>query len=228
MSESVSHFLAQLQRFPQRQGVFNPWHDVDPEHDASAQAPEHRAHNLHRYLSERLKSAKLLLIAEAPGYQGCHFTGLAMTSERILLGYQAKRGVLPADVFHGDFVRSTRPDGRFKAIGANEPTATIVWSLLKAAKVDPREVVLWNAFAFHPMGKGLLTNRKPTKEELKAGRPLLEAFLDLFPAARPVAVGGVSQGALAQMGVPVAAEVRHPSYGGATAFRAGLTKLLNR
>lgn len=226
MSNSVSHFIDQLQRFPRRDRVFNPWSQVDPEHDASSQAPENRAHNLYRYLSERTAKARLLLIAEAPGYQGCHFSGIAMTSERILLGHHIKRGVLPSDVFRGDFVRSTRPDGRFKAIGANEPTATIVWGLLKQANIDSRDVVLWNAFAFHPMGTGLLTNRKPTLQELSSGRHLLEAFLQLFPDAQPVAIGDVSQVALSRMGIPVAAAVRHPSYGGASKFRAGLSDLL--
>lgn len=94
-------FVEALQNFPELPGVFNPWRDVDPLHDQSAKSPEIRADHLVRYLTERIDLADNVLIAEAPGYQGCHFSGIAMTSERILLGYQEHNNIRPNDVFHG-------------------------------------------------------------------------------------------------------------------------------
>ena len=152
------------------------------------------------------------------GYQGCHFSGIAMTSERILMGGLASRGIEASDVIRVQPRRTSRDD-KLPPAGANEPTATVIWSQLKSLGLDTREVVLWNAFAFHPHKPGQwLTNRAPTGKEVAGGRPLLEQFLEMYPEATPVAVGRVSQGLLGQMGVTAPA-VRHPSMGGASQFR---------
>jgi hypothetical protein len=58
--------------------------DYDPLNDINSRAPECRFSHLDRYMTERRKSSKLLLIAEA-GYQGAKFSGCAMTSERRFL-----------------------------------------------------------------------------------------------------------------------------------------------
>lgn len=202
-------------------GMFNPWRDLDPEHDLGPQSPRIRAEQLQRYLSERLGRARLVLIAEALGYQGGHFSGIAMTSERILLGHQVGKNIQADDVIEGGGQRTSRVGERIPANGMTEPTATIAWGALKAAGLDTREVVLWNAFAWHPMKAhdAWLTNRKPSDKELAAGRPVLEHFLSLIPGAQVVAVGGVSHGILSEMGVSVATQVRHPAYGGAKVFR---------
>lgn len=213
---------------PSLPAVFNPWRDVDQEHDIGKESPETRAENLARYLSERIGTAKLVLCAEALGYQGGHFSGIAMTSERILLGHLSKSGIHAHDVFLGRCRRTSIVTKKTPKNGANEPTATVVWGALKKAGIDTRDVVLWNAFAPHPMEKdgAWLTNRKPTKQELALGRPLLERFLGMFPGARTVAVGRVSEELLADIGVKVSAQVRHPAFGGATEFREGVAKLL--
>jgi hypothetical protein len=228
MNPSVDAFVESLQALPRLSAVFNPWRDIDPEHDIGAQSPQTRAEHLVQYLSERAGRAKVVLCAEALGYQGGHFSGIAMTSERILLGHLGKKGVAADDVIAGGGRRTSRVTAKTPALGANEPTATIVWGALKKAGIDTRDIVLWNAFAPHPMkADGLwLTNRKPTPQELALGRPLLERFLDLFPGASTVAVGRVSQDILLEMGVSVAGQVRHPANGGATEFRQGVARLL--
>ena len=58
--------------------VFNPWADYDPDYDV-ASARSIRRKQLARYLIHRIENARILLIAEACGYQGGRFTGIAMT-----------------------------------------------------------------------------------------------------------------------------------------------------
>jgi len=229
MTSLPDRFLDALRNFPALPGVFNPWRDIDPVHDIGAESPMTRAEQLHRYLTERVGRARFILCAEALGYQGGHFSGIAMTSERILLGHQVTKGVLPADVFSGLARRTSRVTLKTPANGANEPTATVVWGALKMAGIDTRDVVLWNAFAPHPMEgpDAWLTNRKPTPTELRLGKPLLEQFLAMFPNAKTIAVGDVSKGVLGGLGVTMAGTVCHPAYGGATKFRQGVVELLS-
>lgn len=183
-----------------------------------------RREQLIRYLSER-SGARVLLIAEALGYQGGHFTGIAMTSERILLGHQEDGyGVRPDHVFRdGQARRTSKPSVR--ADGMSEPTATIVWGAMIELGLDPFDVVLWNALPWHPYhpDRGLLSNRTPGREEMNAGRRLLGPFLELFPEARPVAVGRKCESLLAEMGIDHEA-VRHPANGGAPKFRSQMRK----
>lgn len=217
-------FVDALRKFGTLPGVFNPWLEVDPVNDASKRSPDIRAENLTRYLAERIGVAKHALIAEAPGYQGCHFSGIAMTSERILLGHLEGSGIPASHVFNGAVERTSKIGPKTPANGANEPTATIVWGHIAASQICPRSVVLWNTFAFHPMGSGYLTNRRPTDPELHAGQPLLEQFIDLFSDATLVPIGRVAEGTLGGMGISCKPYVRHPAYGGANEFRDGVSQ----
>jgi hypothetical protein len=226
MHAKVDRFVEQLQSFPKLPNVFNPYADYDEENDISTKAREYRSEHLRRYLTERMGKAKLILCAEAPGYQGCHFSGIAMTSERILLNHLVKKGVRSDHVISQGAQRTSKDHGKFKGLGANEPTATIVWGKLMSAGLDSREFVLWNAFCFHPMADGYLTNRKPTPAELDKGQHLLEAFIDLFPEAKRVAIGRVSEALLAERGISTVGQVRHPANGGATLFRDGIQEIL--
>jgi nucleotidyltransferase/DNA polymerase involved in DNA repair len=76
------------------------------------------------------------------------------------------------------------------------------------------------------MADGYLTNRKPTPAELDKGQHLLEAFIDLFPVAKRVAIGRVSEALLAERGISTVGQVRHPANGGATLFRDGIQEIL--
>ena len=82
---NINTFLDNLQSY-QQAGVFNPWREYAPAYDIGPQAPDIRSANLRRYLELR-QQAHYLFIAEALGYQGGHFSGIAITSERILLGH---------------------------------------------------------------------------------------------------------------------------------------------
>ena len=110
MSSEVDQFVGLLQEYHSNGPVANPWADWDCDFDTDERAPHHRSNHLCAYLNERLESAKALLIAEAPGYQGARFSGIAMTCERTLLGH--RRGVSRGDVFDEAIERrrTSRPE----------------------------------------------------------------------------------------------------------------------
>ena len=213
--------LLRLLRLSPRGGVFNPWWQSDTENDIGPQAPGIRRHQLRAYLSERIGTAESALVGEALGYRGGHFTGIAMTSERILL--KGGTGAARCKVFSTiEPQRTSKPEKI--PHGFSEPTASIVWSALLRLGIAADQFVLWNAFPWHSFDAraGMLSNRIPTKAELAAGTPTLRAFIDLFPAVRFVAVGRVSASQL-----PSASRVRHPSSGGAALFRQQIASLLS-
>lgn len=214
----LDHFIESLQNAPKK-GVFNPWYEADTAHDRSSDAPQIRRTQLQAYLSARLPSARYLLIAEAIGYQGGHFSGVAMTSERILLGHQTRKGVEPSHVLRGiQPQRTSRPE--LRPHGFTEPTATIVWQTVIRAGLDPYSTVHWNSFPWHPYHpeRGLLTNRTPTCEEFEYARPVLSAFIALFPGARILAIGKKGSILLNELNINHAT-ARHPANGGVVQFR---------
>jgi hypothetical protein len=217
--DALDRLVAGLARFS-RPRVFNPWSGYDRRNDLGPEAPSIRRDHLRRYLEERIGRARLLLVAEAAGYQGCKFSGIAMTSERQLVAAPAEG----SDFFDGRRCRTSRESVR--AGGFTEPTATIVWGKMLEAGLEGREWVNWNAFAWHPRGATALSNRTPTPEEFRAGLPALRSFLALFPGVPVVAVGEKSRAVLEGLGVPVVAAVRHPANGGATKFREGISQTL--
>jgi uracil DNA glycosylase superfamily protein len=213
--------LLRLLRSSPRGAVFNPWWQSDRANDIGPQASAIRRYQLRAYLSERIGRAELALVGEALGYRGGHFTGIAMTSERILLkggSGDARCNVLSTI----EPQRTSNPD-KFPH-GFSEPTAAIVWGALLRLGLAEDQFVLWNAFPWHSFDAraGMLSNRPPTKAELAAGASALKAFIDLFPGARFVAVGRVAASQL-----PSAAWMRHPASGGAALFRQQIASLLS-
>jgi hypothetical protein len=100
--------------------------------------------------------------------------------------------------------------------GPAEATATIVHRVL-AELVLTEDVLLWNVVPTHPhLPERPGSNRRPTRTEVEASRPFLAA---LASGRRAVAVGRLAQ---AVLGGPY---VRHPSHGGAAAFRDGLRRI---
>ena len=92
-------------------------------------------------------------------------------------------------------------------IGAAEATATIVHRALTELDLA-HEVLLWNVVPTHP--GSATSNRQPTTFEVGAGL----RFAEILP------VGRVAERALGIAGI------RHPSHGGARAFRAGLLEFV--
>ena len=222
---SVQKLIDNLAHNPEG-NIFNPWYDVDPENDIGEDSPQIRRRQLTHYLTERVESAKYLLIGEAIGYQGGHFSGMAMTSERILLGYKEKDGVSPEHVFRKiSPKRTSKP--KIKEKGFSENTATIVWKIFAEENLDTYQFVIWNAFSWHPYDekKGLLSNRTPTQDELESAIPNVKMFLDIFDTAEPLAVGEHAHSILSDIGIQCD-KLRHPAHGGANDFRDGLLNKL--
>jgi Uracil DNA glycosylase superfamily len=221
-------FLRRLKSAPRNSAVFNPWWESDTATDIGPAAPKIRRRQLDAYLTGRLGRAKIALVGEALGYQGGHFSGIAMTSERLLLGHKADAGIDPSEMLPGLKPRRTsKPD--LIRNGFSEPTATIVWGTLLALGVGAREFVLWNAFPWHPFNErlGLLSNRKPTGEELGGCAHVLAAFLAMFEFQAVVALGVIAAQQLDRVGCRATA-VRHPASGGARDFREQIAEVLKK
>lgn len=229
-SLSVRAFIRDLAAF-RRENVYNPWADFDPDYDVP-HASAIRQTQLLRYLSLRLSSARILLIAEACGYQGGRFTGIAMTCERMMLGFHPAVG---ADMVIGAPGRRTsRKDSPFltkdiqRQKGFNEPTDTVVWEAVLRAGLGAREFLLWNIFPFHPHQPGrMLTNRTPGESELADGLSYTKKLLALTGDLPIFAIGRKSETTLSAAGYPVIG-LRHPANGGANLFREGLARALCR
>jgi uracil-DNA glycosylase len=221
---AVAAFVRLLRTLPRMPDTVNPWREWTPGLDVGAHAPRVRAQNLQRYLERRVGRARLLLVAEAPGFRGARWTGVPMTSERILLG--GKPAVPPEAVFDGPKVRTSRPE--LYPGGAAEITASIVWPYLLGMGLHPDDFVLWNALPAHPHVPGKpLSNRPPRPQELRETAHVLPAFLNLFPGTQAICLGRVASSSMTLLGRP-APMARHPANGGAAAFRADMGALLGR
>jgi hypothetical protein len=226
MDFRLDEFFRLIAESPRKKRCFNPWAEVDRQNDIGPRSPGIRKKHLEHYLEARLKGARYVLIGEALSYQGGHFTGIPMTSERILLGYKAKQGIHPESVLPGLIPqRTSKPT--VMPHGFNEPTGSIVWGAISASGWDPTAFVLWNVFPWHPFNpeRGILSNRKPTEEEVASGLGPLSLFLEVFPKTSIIAVGRVAAQALHHLGTGFY-PVRHPARGGALLFREQfLTKI---
>jgi uracil-DNA glycosylase len=223
----IDEFLRLLRKSPSG-AVFNPWWEVDEQNDVDHNAPAIRRNQLRAYLEERLGKSTVAIIGEALGYRGGHFSGIPMTSERILLGKKKEVGIKPEHVFSGVRARRTSKP-RKCSDGFSEPTATIVWSELLKLGLTPEQFVLWNAFPWHSfdLRRGMLSNRMANKKERSAGLPVLKSFLRLFPCNEIVALGNVAASQLQELNVEFHC-VRHPASGGAKLFRRQIGKVVQR
>jgi hypothetical protein len=191
--------------------LFNPWRDRCTD-DGPCNGPDAKLARLAAHLD---CDPKFVLCGEAAGYLGCRHSGIAFTSERLLLNGEIPR-ISPMN---------HRLTGR--ALSYSEPSATIVWRALYKLGIEER-TILWNALPMHPHERGNeQSNRTPTSAELEFGKPALQRLVAEFPSAKVVAVGKKAGRLLNSMGVVLAATVRHPANGGATAFARELKRLVS-
>jgi len=142
--------------------------------DSSPDAPAARVTRLRRHFE--IVEPKVILIGEASGYQGCRFSGVPFTSERLVC-----EGAIPRIAATTRFTTRRLP--------WSEPSATIVWKTLFALDIA-EDTLMWNALPLHPMKTGKpLSNRSPTGDELAAGLPCLQILRDHYPKSPMVAIG---------------------------------------
>lgn len=192
--------------------VFNPWVDTC-EFDIDQRAPQSRQDRLLKHLS--IAKPKYILVGEAAGYQGCRYSGVTFTSEKMLLNEGIPRVLRLTE-------RLTN-----REIPFCEPSATIVWGALRKNGIA-EQTILWNTFPFHPMrGSPIHSNRTPTTQEIEDGAKFLVELLALYEAEpKIIAVGKKAQFLLTNVGIRPLACVRHPAFGGANEFRAGLAAVV--
>ena len=191
--------------------LFNPWRDHCTD-DEPGNGPDAKLARLAAHLD---CDPKFVLCGEAAGYLGCRHSGIAFTSERLLL--------------NGEIPRISPMNHRLtsRALSYSEPSATIVWRALYKLGIEER-TILWNALPMHPHEPGNeQSNRTPTSAEFEFGKPALRRLVAELPSAKVVAVGKKAERLLNSMGVVLAATVRHPANGGATAFERELELLVS-
>jgi uracil-DNA glycosylase len=165
-------------------------------------------------LVERLSEARL-------GQTFNQYADSELRRERLGAYLESRRSALILLVGEAAGYRGARVSGipftserQLTGTGPAEASATIVHRVLAEFGIEDR-VLLWNVVPTHPGTER--SNRPPTQAEVQAGRPFLD---ELAPGRRVLPVGRLAERALGLCGV------RHPSHGGAAAFRAGLVEWL--
>jgi hypothetical protein len=205
----ASELVATIER--QHQGLFDPYRDYC-RFDHDVHAPSSRLARLAGHLA---CAPRFVLCGEAVGYQGCRYSGIAFTSERLLL--------------EGSIPRISKLATRLsqRPLPFSEPSATIVWKTLYKLQIAA-QTVLWNAVQLHPFRSDEpWSNRTPRPEEIALGQPALHLLRAAFPDAAFVAVGNKARDALHAAGIAAPA-IRHPANGGATKFADGLKAIVER
>ena len=191
-----------LRTRPSTKTVFNQYSDKYPKGKTTL-------NNLRLYLD--LLKPKIILVGEAPGYNGCRWSGIPFTSEYIMLNRKFR-------IFGQSQEFQQSSAGQLK----KEISATIVWGTIKDMIPLP---LLWNIFPFHPhKPDGYSQNRKPTTRETEEGKEYLNHIKNIYPNARLIAVGEVAHKRLKELNIDHS-KVRHPSHGGKEKFQKGIKEL---
>lgn len=227
---NIQRFVTRLAMYS-GENVFNPWRDYNRELDINEQAPAIRRQQLVDYFELRLGRSPYIIVAEAVGYQGGRFSGIAITCERMILGKHKK---LPSDIIFSTGVTGQRTSNPKSDLlkpaqqqdGFIEPTDTVIWSAILENNLNPYDFLLWNIFPFHPYHPGNpLSNRTPRPEELDLGWEYTRDLLAIHGNAKIFAVGQKAAQTLAHYGIEAIA-LRHPANGGAGKYRKGFKQAL--
>ena len=152
-----------------------------------------------------------------------HGRGAAKRRQRLAAYLESRRDAPLLFVGEAAGYRGARVSGipftserQLSGSGPAEATATIVHRVLAELGIE-EDVLLWNVVPTHPGTEQ--SNRRPTRVEVEAGLPYLH---ELAHGRLAIPVGRLAHSVL---GDPY---VRHPSHGGAGAFRDGLRRFLGK
>ncbi|MGI9192087.1 MAG: uracil-DNA glycosylase [Chitinophagaceae bacterium] len=190
--------------------------------------------NLKQYLTQmHAMKPTVLLVGEAPGYNGCKLTGIPFTSER----------VMSENDFFKDYSVNRDTNNKIRT----EATATKVWPVFDKLRVLNKMPLLWNIFPYHPHEKGNpeKSNRAPLKDEINFGFDVLKHLLEMFESIDTVyAVGHKAEAKInsetsvieilnkrrKKSGKVNHSEniyIKHPSYGGKEKFKKDIEEYLH-
>jgi len=186
---------------------------LDDSVDDDAAPGEHGPYASSVRLVEELTAARI-------GATHNQYARSPLRRERLAAYLEARRGARLLLVGEAAGYRGARVSGipftserQLTGTGPAEATATIVHRVLAELGLE-HDVLLWNLVPTHPHRPGNpASNRPPTRDEIRAAGPFLDA---LAGGRQVVAIGRLAQRTL---GGPY---VRHPSHGGAPAFRRSL------
>lgn len=141
--------------FKTKGNLFNQYNQYDVCFDKD-KAIQIRRENLLTYLELMKNPITTMFIGIAPGYNGCRFSGIPFTSEKVLLGKKY------SSIFS---LKNFRKSSKGKTFTEN--SSTKIWNtLLKLPREDISKFLFWNVVPFHPEGDTPLSNRDPSRWEL--------------------------------------------------------------
>lgn len=206
-----SAFIDQLANTPPLPDVTNPYAVGDNPYNAVRRA------NLLRYLEQMAeRQPRLMLLLEAPSYQGMRVTGVPAGGRFLVEG-------VPGLNLFGLANGYQAVDEPGLPAPRSHQTGSILWGTLADLQTT---ALVWNAFPFHPHLPGNpLSNRTPRAAEILIGQPFVRALLQLFNGSQVIAVGNIADRSLTLMSIPHV-KIRHPAQGGKNQFISGLRDAL--
>ena len=232
-NDKIDKFVKSLRESKTTPSLFNPWRGHDPYARIPKDAAKRRRCYLTRYLQKR-EAATYLFVGEALSWHGGRFSGIPMTSERMLLDKHKtiRRRFVFGDSFSPERISADCACSKSaeRRCGLPEITATIVWEAALDQRIEPFDFALWNVVPWHPHDA---ENKKKNRgglnlkcEELREGGRHLKTVLDkLFPDATVVAVGWTAWAAVLPLR-PCARCVTHPAHGRGNQFRQELRAIV--
>lgn len=173
--------------------------------------------NLKEYFRRiALLSPDIILIGEAPGYQGTRRTGVPFGSEHIITGGMPEVGFFENTLGF----RQAYDGGRIY----KEPTSTIMWR--KISRYD-KLPLLWAVYPLHPhIASNTESNRTPTHSEVTAMKDHLLKLLHITQPRTVLALGNTAKATLDDLGIATQ-KLRHPARGGGPVFERQLDEIMH-